>query len=260
MSGEGRAPVQQAPALPCAPGPPAIGLRQGGPSARGTVQKFLDVPPGRRFTGVPGTRVPCAPGEGTGTSGRIEPTDIEALVDLARDGDDAAFSSIYERFAPRVLRYLRHEVGDADVAEELMQRTFVRVIEGLATFERRQGIPFAAWVFRIARNAAIDERRRAHPAAIDVALQLPSGREGPDDLAIAALDRAELLAALERLPVDQHDVLVYRFFAELSPREVGRLMGRTDGAVRVLQYRALRALRGLLAEQARGRVTAEVGR
>ncbi len=113
---------------------------------------------------------------------------------------------------------------------------------------------------RIARNAAIDERRRVHPTVIDDAIDLPSLREGPDELALAALERRDLLAALERLPGDQHDVLVYRFFAELSPREVARLMDRSDGAVRVLQHRALRALRQLLAEHLPGAAVVGAGR
>jgi len=195
-----------------------------------------------------------------GTSGRIEPTEIEALVEHARAGDEAAFSAIYGLFAPRVLRFLCHEVGDPDVAEELMQRTFLRIIETLPRFETRQGVPFGAWVFRIARNAAIDERRRVHPTVIDDAMALPSLHEGPDELAVAALERQDLLAALERLPGDQHDVLVYRFFAELSPREVARLMDRSDGAVRVLQHRALRALRSVLAEHRPSAAVLEAGR
>ena len=178
----------------------------------------------------------------------MDAASTDELVLQAQDGDEAAFAALYRAFAPRLLRYLRHEAGDPDVAEELMQRTFLRVVEALPGYQRRPGIPFAAWLFRIARNATIDERRRAHPVGIEAAALLPSRHAGPVDLAESALDRQDLLRALESLSPDQHDVLVCRFFAELSPAETARVMGRSDGSVRVLQHRAIAALRRLLSE------------
>jgi RNA polymerase sigma-70 factor (ECF subfamily) len=172
----------------------------------------------------------------------------ERLVDRARLGDAAAFAALYEELAPRVLRFLCHQVGDPDLAEELMQRTFVKVIEALPRFERRNGIPFSAWVFRVARNLAIDERRTVHPH-LDLAdtPEVASDEPGPEQIVIAGSQRDELLEALERLPSDQHDVIVYRFFGDLSPGEVAPLLHRSDGAIRVLQHRALRHLRELMA-------------
>lgn len=190
----------------------------------------------------------------------MDAASTEELVLRAQGGDEAAFAAIYRAYAPRLLRYLRHEAGDLDVAEELMQRTFLRAIEALPAYERRPGIPFAAWLFRIARNATIDERRRAHPVAIEAAAALPSLRAGPADLAERALDRRDLLRALDSLPPDQHDVLVCRFFAELSPSETARVMGRSDGSVRVLQHRAIAALRRLLSDGEREPVLAESDR
>jgi RNA polymerase sigma-70 factor (ECF subfamily) len=172
----------------------------------------------------------------------------ERLVDRARRGDADAFSVLYECLAPRLLRFLYHQVGDPDIAEELMQRTFVKVIEGLPRFECRGGIPFGAWAFRIARNLAIDEHRTAHPALdLETLPEVPSDAPGPEQIVEAGIRRDELLGALEHLPADQHDVIVYRFFAGLSPHEVAPLLHRSDGAVRVLQHRALRHLRELMA-------------
>lgn len=174
-------------------------------------------------------------------------TTDDVLVQRAQAGEAAAFAAIYEDLAPGVLRFLCHQLGDPDRAEELMQRTFVKVIEALPRYRRRRGVPFRAWVFRIARNAVIDEHRTDHPALpLDAAPEQASDAPGPERLVEAAAERDELLAALELLPADQHDVIVYRFFGELAPHEVAPLLHRSEGAVRILQHRALRRLRGLL--------------
>ena len=87
---------------------------------------------------------------------------IDALVRRAAAGDPAAFAGLYDAYAPRVRRFLRHQLGDGDLAEDLLQRTFVKMIEALPRY-RSRGLPFGAWVFRIARNAVIDHRRTSHP-------------------------------------------------------------------------------------------------
>lgn len=169
---------------------------------------------------------------------------LRPLVERAQRGDEVAFGDIYADLAPRVLRFLRHEVRDAETAEDLMQRTFVRAIEGLPRYRPRDGVPFAAWIFRIARNAVIDDHRATHQTTtLEAAEDLPESTPGPAELAEAEFEHERLVEALEGLPPDQHDVLVYRFFAELRPPEVARLMTRSEGAVRVLQHRALGSLR-----------------
>jgi RNA polymerase sigma-70 factor (ECF subfamily) len=186
----------------------------------------------------------------------IETVD-DRLIQRAQHGESAAFATIYDDLAPSVLRFLSHHVGDPDLAEELMQRTFVKMIEALPRYRTLRGVPFRAWVFRIARNLAIDAHRTSHPALdIDAVPDRPSLSPGPEQQAEASEGRDELLQAVDRLPPDQHDVIVYRFFADLAPREVAPLMHRSDGAVRILQHRALRRLRELLTHPATGRVDA----
>lgn len=176
--------------------------------------------------------------------------DIDALVRRASAGDSAAVAGLYDAFAPRVRRFLRHQLGDDDLAEDLLQRTFVKMIEALPRY-RARGLPFGAWVFRIARNAVIDERRTAHPAlALDAADERPSEVGDPAALAERNHDRAILRAALDTLPSDQRNVLVWRFLAGLSPAETAVMMGRSYGSVRVLQHRALVALREVLGHDA----------
>jgi RNA polymerase sigma-70 factor (ECF subfamily) len=181
----------------------------------------------------------------------------DRLVRRAQRGESAAFAAIYDALAPSVLRFLSHHVGDADLAEELMQRTFVKMIEALPRYRALRGVPFRAWVFRIARNLAIDAHRTSHPALdIDAVPDPPSSAPGPEQLAEDAERRDELRQAVDRLPPDQHDVIVYRFFADLAPSEVAPLMHRSDGAVRILQHRALRRLRDLLSTPGSGALEA----
>lgn len=171
---------------------------------------------------------------------------IDVLVRRAASGDGAAFAALYDAYASRVRRFLRHQLGDADVAEELLQRTFVKMIEALPRY-RSRGLPFGAWVFRIARNVVIDHRRTSHPGvSLDAVVGHASDAGDPVAAAERGHDRARLRSALDALPPDQREVLVWRFFADLTPAETAALMGRSNGAVRVLQHRALAALRGLL--------------
>ncbi len=177
----------------------------------------------------------------------LDDATVEGLVGRAAAGDAAAFGTIYDAYAPRVRRFLRHQAVDADVAEELLQRTFMKMIEALPRY-RQRGLPFGAWVFRIARNTLIDHHRTSHPAvSLEAAPELVAGRASDaGDPAVAAErndDRAQLRVALSKLPPDQREVLVWRFFAGLSPAETASVMGRSYGAVRVLQHRALASLR-----------------
>ncbi len=188
----------------------------------------------------------------------LDDATVDGLVGRAAAGDALAFAEIYDAYAPRVRRFLRHQTADIDLAEELLQRTFVKMIEALPRY-RQRGLPFGAWVFRIARNALIDHRRTSHPAvSLDVAADLADDRSAaagdPVLAAERADDRARLCTALDKLPPDQRDVLVWRFFANLTPAETAALMGRSNGAVRILQHRALASLRRHL-----GRADASLG-
>ena len=183
----------------------------------------------------------------------MEEPEVRSLVERAQRGDEDAFAALYAELAPRVLRYLRYRVADPDRAEELMQETFVKAVEGLPRYRTRDRVPFAAWIFRIARNTMVDDHRAARPTLdLDAVSGIASSADGPAEVAEADLEREALGRALDLLHPSQRDVLVYRFFAGLRPAEVASLMSRSDGAVRVLQHRALAALRQILERQVSG--------
>jgi RNA polymerase sigma-70 factor (ECF subfamily) len=184
--------------------------------------------------------------------------EIKNFVERAAGGDAAAVAALYDSFAPRVYRFFRFRVAAGEAAEDLMQKVFLKMVEQLPSY-RRTEVPFAAWLFRVARNAWIDENRTHHPT---VAIESLAGAEAaagdPESIASASLDGEEIRRAVAALPADQREVIACRFFAELSPRETAELMGRSEGSVRVLQHRALARLkRGL--PRLNGAPTADLG-
>ena len=191
-----------------------------------------------------------------------EDGDLTRLVASARGGDEDAFLSLYGQFADRVYRFFLYRAGQPADAEDLTQLTFLRAIEALPRYEER-GLPFAAWLFRIARNAAIDfERTRHDHLLLDDFEHLVDPPRAGDDLGLA-IERDDLLRAIEALTRDQREVLAFRFFADLSALDTGRLMGRSAATVRGLQARALAALRRQLATgspgaRGQGRTTARL--
>jgi RNA polymerase sigma-70 factor (ECF subfamily) len=168
--------------------------------------------------------------------------EFKHLVERAAKGDEVAFGALYDAFAPRLYRFFRYRASDA-TAEDLTQKVFLKMIEQLPTY-RDQGAPFAAWLFRVARNAWIDQHRTSHPAIPLEALTAGTrDEEGPEALAVKAAEWETVRKAVCRLPGDQRDVIAFRFFAGLSPRETAAQMGCSEGSVRTLQYRALGTLR-----------------
>ncbi len=173
----------------------------------------------------------------------LDPGTLAALVADAKAGDSRAFAAIYDAYAGRLFRFLLLRVGEPADAEDLLQRVFVKVIEALPRYQDR-GLPFGAWLFRIARNVAIDfVRARKNEQALTVAEGHLDQRHQPAAMAELMDDRRLVRDALDVLTHDQRDVLVYRFFAGLSPREIGAIMGKREGSIRAMQFRALATLR-----------------
>jgi len=173
--------------------------------------------------------------------------DVEALVKRAQAGDQAAIGAIYDRLAGRVYRFALFRVGSRADAEDLMQRTFLKMIESLPRYQSR-GIPFEAWFFRLARNSVIDHlRTRRSPQPLQTLATRDSAGPGPEESAELAMEFQRLDTALRELTPLQQDVIGYRFMADLSAREIGLVIGKREATVRALQFRALQALRRSLA-------------
>lgn len=177
-----------------------------------------------------------------------ERLDERRLLELART-EPAALAQLYELYVDRLFSYLRTYTENEEDAADLTQHVFVRVLEVLPGYQER-GLPFGAWLFRIARNAATDtfrQRRRSLPwEHVPESLQ-PLARNNPeaDNLHREALNQMRVLVG--RLPAEKQELLALRFSAGLSSREIAALVGRSPAAVQKELVRIMH----LLKEQAR---------
>jgi RNA polymerase sigma-70 factor (ECF subfamily) len=176
------------------------------------------------------------------------------LLKIAQEGNTEAFGAIYERYAEKVFRYLNAHLGNGLDAEDLTEEVFIRVWRSLPDY-RERGTPFLSFVFRVARNALIDHYRRERRAVGQLSsdeVTVADHKPGPVEIVSQQMEREELREALEGLREDYRNVLVLRFLSDLDPEDTALAMGRSAGAVRVLQHRALAALRVRL-EKMRGK-------
>jgi RNA polymerase sigma-70 factor (ECF subfamily) len=171
----------------------------------------------------------------------------QATLDAARARDPDAVAAIYQTYATDLYRFFMGAVRDRETAEDLVGGVFVSVVESLPQF-RGPAAALSGWLFRIARHDLYDHRRSRARAPVTEPLDLHLDEAGqtpdPQDLAVAALVREGLLAVVGELPPAQRDVLLLRLVADLPVAEVAALMGRTQGATKALQHRALANLAG----------------
>jgi RNA polymerase sigma-70 factor, ECF subfamily len=181
---------------------------------------------------------------------------IERFVQQSREGDAQAFGHLFDHYSEPVYRYIASRVRRPSDAEDLTQTVFVKALEALPRYESR-GVPFGGWLFRLARNAVIDFIRtnRQH-AEIDAAVEHSDNGKSPDEIVATRQWIEAIRNALGTLTDDQRDAIALRFFAGLSAREAAEAMGRQEGTVRGLQFRAIAALRRQLLIDAEGDVTA----
>jgi len=188
--------------------------------------------------------------------------DLSAVIKQAQQGDQRAFDMIYNRFADPLFRYIYARCGDASMAEDLVGDLWVRVVERLASFRPPpSGVDqaFAAWLYRIAHNLAVDSFRHKSSGNVPIDPNISDREPTPDERAISSDEVRTLHAALAQLTPDQREVVLLRFIEERSNAEVAALTGRTEGAVKVMQHRALRALAKLLGSSRGHRPAEEEG-
>lgn len=173
----------------------------------------------------------------------IDDEAIERLVVAARSGDPEAFGALFDHYHGPVYRYVAARVGRPSDAEDLAQLVFVKALEALPRYESR-GVPFGGWLFRLARNVVIDHiRTRREHTTLDLIVERSGNDVGPDELAVLRHEMDAVATALRRLTPEQREAIELRFFAGLSAREAAEAMGRQEGTIRGLQFRALAALR-----------------
>jgi RNA polymerase sigma-70 factor (ECF subfamily) len=209
--------------------------------------------PGRAAYGLPAPAQPVA-----GPSPVADPSTgrVGQLVDRAKAGDTDAFAQLYDRYLDTIYRYVYYRVGSRQLAEDLTSETFLRALRSMGTFTW-QGRDFGAWLVTIARNLVADHfkssRFRLEITIADMVSTESSteSAESPEGVVLRSLTNAALLAAVKRLIPQQQECLVLRFLQGLSVAETAKVMGKNEGAIKTLQYRAVRTLAQLLPEGTR---------
>jgi RNA polymerase sigma-70 factor (ECF subfamily) len=174
-----------------------------------------------------------------------------ALAARATRGDREAYSALYEQYVDKIYRYVYYRIGDREQSEDLTSQTFLKAWDAIGDYEWRNH-PFGAWLFRIAHNLVVDAHRaRKRTVSLDDASphlehRATSIEIRPERVLARYLAEGRVPQAIERLTEEQQQVLILRFYQGLSTGEVAELMGKRNGAVRGLQFRALSALRDFL--------------
>jgi RNA polymerase sigma-70 factor, ECF subfamily len=174
------------------------------------------------------------------------------LDDLARrvsDGDVEAFQTLYETHLDTIYRYVYYKVGNGQLAEDLTQHIFMKAWEAINRYQWRE-LPFQHWLLRLARNTVIDHYRSTKPANASLLDPIGDGVDPEEELAQSEMIQT-LQEAVRQLPDEQREVIVLRFIEQMPHADVARHLGKSAATVRVIQHRALQALRRLLEQDER---------
>jgi len=175
--------------------------------------------------------------------------DEARLIERAKQGDQSAFAEIFIRHHDAVYTYLLYRVNDIEVAEDLAGEVFLRLVTRIDRFTYR-GRPILAWLYTVARNLLIDHHRKQAQASVsELEDQWVSSDPSPPDVAERRLTRDCLTRSLKHLTDEQQRVILHKLIEGRSNAEVASLLGKTEGAVKSLQHRALSSLRRAVAKE-----------
>lgn len=179
-------------------------------------------------------------------SGAVGEADVVALVDRARDGDPDAFAALYDRYVERVYRFVLYRVhGDSALAEDVTSEVFLRALRKIKGFTW-QGRDVGAWFLTIARNLVLDHFKSGRSRLEVLGIENPVAADDrvldAEDAALSRVSTQELYKAIAQLGTEQQEVIYWRFLQGYSVAETAAAMGKSDGAIKALQYRAVKAL------------------
>ena len=170
--------------------------------------------------------------------------DERKLVELAKTDKDA-FGELYSRYLDRIFNYILYRTGNREDAEDLAARTFQRALKHIPNYEDK-GLPFSAWLYRIARNLVANHHRdngRRQMISLDEVGHLQEGGGSPERVVQMVENEETLLNAIRRLPSDRQELLLLKFLDRMPNTEIGDVLGRSEGAIKSLYHRTLQSLR-----------------
>jgi len=171
----------------------------------------------------------------------------EQLIIQAKNGNQHAFTQLYDQHFDKVFRYIYVRLKNQAESEDLTQEVFIKAINAIGSY-KYEGAPFASWLFRIAHNQLIDfvrMRNKQQTAPLDEALSY-AGNDDPVTETEYRFEVAELPGAIEQLSPAQREVVSLRFIADLPIAEVARILGKSEGTIKALQFNATASLRKLM--------------
>ena len=172
--------------------------------------------------------------------------DEESLVRRAQQQDREAFAQLYEEYFDKIYRYVVLRIGNKTEAEDLAQQVFLNALRSISSFKWK-GVPFSAWLFRIAHNLVVDYlRKKTKHTTSSLDKSEATSDSNPQLEVERKFDIERLLLATQRLTGAQREVISLRFTSELPITEVAKIMGKSQGAVKALQHSAIVALRKTL--------------
>jgi RNA polymerase sigma-70 factor, ECF subfamily len=182
---------------------------------------------------------------------RLDGHDEAALIKQAANGDSEAFGVLYVRYMDPIYRYIYFRIGDEVEAEDITEEVFIRAWEALPKYTHGE-YPFTSWLYRIARNRIIDHHRKRKPQDLpDLELHHAGVTQSSEEKLVQKMDSAHLAEAIQLLEEEEQHVIILRFIEGLSHREVAAVIGKSEGASRIIQHRALAALQKALKQWAK---------
>jgi RNA polymerase sigma-70 factor (ECF subfamily) len=175
--------------------------------------------------------------------------EIEALVVRVKEGDEDAFSDLYDIFIDPIYRYVYYRVNSAD-AEDLVETVFLKVWENIHKYKQKKRL-FSAWMFRIAHNLVVDYYRASKDRNFDelkIDIASRDREHNPIRRAERSLDKEILKKAIKKLKKNYQEIIIYKFINEFSNTEIAEISKKSEGSLRILQHRALKALKKVLEE------------
>ncbi len=173
---------------------------------------------------------------------------LEQLVKKAQAGDIKAFGQIYDQFVQKIYKYMYFKVKGED-AMDLTENLFLKVWENLKKYQARPGITFSAWIFRIAHNLVVDYYRQ-HKEFSDLDTNLEDARResSPATMTELSMDQEMVRSALGKLKKQHQEIITICFLNEFDNSEAAKILNKTEGALRVLKFRALQEMKQVLLE------------
>jgi RNA polymerase sigma-70 factor (ECF subfamily) len=175
-------------------------------------------------------------------------TDDRGLITSAAAGDTQAFGVLYERHSPRVIRHAYFLTGDPVLAEDITAQVFLKAFEAMPRYQER-GVPFTAWLLRITCNLVINYKKSSKNgvhAQLPETLEADRREHSPENSCESKLDGERVWREVKKLPNDQRQVIVMRFVDDMGYPDIADILGKSVGAVRVIQFRALANLRHMM--------------